>query len=520
MSTIAAWRRPDRRSRGHAPRLWASDPLRAPRSRPAIRSPTRPGSRRHRDACAGRARRSPTIWSSCSSPAAHPPIGSRPPWASRSAKSRPSPARCSRPARRSPRSIRCASICRASRAGGWRERAAPARLVAVGISDVPGDDPAVIGSGPTVPDPTTLADARAIVARHRLDVLRCRDARPRRPGERNPQARRPGLCRNVVSRWRPGRRTRFAPRRLRCARPATTACSWARSIEGEAREVAAEHARLARELQAQGRRAVILSGGELTVTLRGGGRGGPNQEYALALAIGARRHGRGGGAGRRHRRHRWGQRQPDDPAGALIDAEHACRGRVRSASIRPTFLMTTIRPNSLPSSATCSSRGRPSPTSMISGPSSLTARRASRDIRPRRGTMQCGHDDTSTGKDGNSRLPAVGPRRSSPAPARPGVCWRCRVRRPPISASATITSSRVGIAVGYKDNEGWTTEGWWNLSAALLRDAAARHSGRTLLLHLCDRLRPRRRMVGPGLHVHAREGVHHQGHRGLPRARL
>ena len=49
--------------------------------------------------------------------------------------------------------------------------------------------------------------------------------------------------------------------------------------------MAAEHARLARELRAQGKRAVILSGGELTVTLRGKGRGGPNQEYMLALAI-------------------------------------------------------------------------------------------------------------------------------------------------------------------------------------------------------------------------------------------
>jgi hydroxypyruvate reductase len=56
-------------------------------------------------------------------------------------------------------------------------------------------------------------------------------------------------------------------------------------IEGEARSVAAEHARLALRLRAEGRRAVILSGGELTVTIAGNGRGGPNQEYALALAI-------------------------------------------------------------------------------------------------------------------------------------------------------------------------------------------------------------------------------------------
>src|SRR5205085_108469 len=54
--------------------------------------------------------------------------------------------------------------------GRLARRAAPARLVTLAISDVPGDDPAVIGSGPTVPDPTTLADARAIVERFRLDL--------------------------------------------------------------------------------------------------------------------------------------------------------------------------------------------------------------------------------------------------------------------------------------------------------------------------------------------------------------
>ena len=53
-----------------------------------------------------------------------------------------------------------------------------------------------------------------------------------------------------------------------------------------------------------------------------------------------------------------------------------------------------------------------------------------------------------------------------------------------------------------------------------LRDAAARHAGRAVLLYLCARLRPRRRMVGTGLHVFARQGIHHQGHRELPGARL
>ena len=107
-------------------------------------------------------------------------------------------------------------------------------------------------------------------------------------------------------------------------------------IEGEAREVAAAHARLARDLAAQRRRAVILSGGELTVTLRGKGRGGPNQEYALALAIAlhdaegiaalaADTDGTDGGGG-----------QPEDPAGAFVDADHArpgARPRPRSGRL-------------------------------------------------------------------------------------------------------------------------------------------------------------------------------------------
>jgi hydroxypyruvate reductase len=91
------------------------------------------------------------------------------------------------------------------------------------------------------------------------------------------------------------------------------------ALEGEARTVAAEHARIALDLKAQGRRAVILSGGELTVTVRGNGRGGPNQEYALALALALEGEtgiaglagdtdGTDGGVG-----------SPDDPAGAYVD---------------------------------------------------------------------------------------------------------------------------------------------------------------------------------------------------------
>src|SRR6185369_17166365 len=99
------------------------------------------------------------------------------------------------------------------------------------------------------------------------------------------------------------------------------------NVEGEAREVAAAQAAKARDLQAAGRRAVILSGGELTVTIRGKGRGGPNQEYALALAIAlegihgitalaADTDGTDGGAG-----------AVNDPAGAFSDGTTAARAR-------------------------------------------------------------------------------------------------------------------------------------------------------------------------------------------------
>ncbi len=108
-------------------------------------------------------------------------------------------------------------------------------------------------------------------------------------------------------------------------------------LQGEAREVAAAHARLARDYARQGRRIAILSGGELTVTLRGKGRGGPNQEYALALAIhldGAKgiaamagdTDGTDGGQGR-----------PDDPAGAFID--DTTLARARAAGLVPAAFL-------------------------------------------------------------------------------------------------------------------------------------------------------------------------------------
>jgi hydroxypyruvate reductase len=210
--------------------------------------------------------------------------------------------------------------------GRLAERAAPARLVAIGISDVPGNDPAVIGSGPTVPDPTTLADARAIVARYRVPAS---DAVTRALHDAANETPKPGQPVFAGTSFELATRPDEVFRQAEAAvRKAGYECVLlGTQIEGEARAVAREHAGVARDLQAQGRRAVILSGGELTVTVRGGGRGGPNQEYALALAIALAgapgiaalagdTDGTDGGSG-----------QPDDPAGAFIDAGTLARAR-------------------------------------------------------------------------------------------------------------------------------------------------------------------------------------------------
>jgi glycerate 2-kinase len=202
--------------------------------------------------------------------------------------------------------------------GRLARRAHPARVITLAISDVPGDDPAVIGSGPTVPDPTTLADARAIVEKYRLELPQAVTRALADPGNESPKPGDGIFAANVYRILaRPADALAAAER---CAREAGyESIVLGDRLQGEARDVAAEHARLARDYAAAGRRIVLLSGGELTVTLRGGGHGGPNQEYALALAIhlagakgiaamAADTDGTDGGRGR-----------PDDPAGAFID---------------------------------------------------------------------------------------------------------------------------------------------------------------------------------------------------------
>lgn len=210
--------------------------------------------------------------------------------------------------------------------GRLAARAQAARIVTLAISDVPGDDPTSIGSGPTVPDPSTLADARAIVQHHRLELPTSVTRALADPANETPK---PGDAIFNRSEFHIVARPADAFRAAEiAARAAGFDCIFlGDAVEGEARDVAADHARLARELRSQGRRAVLLSGGELTVTIRGQGRGGPNQEYALALALAlegtqniavlaADTDGADGGSGK-----------VGDPAGAFANGASADRAR-------------------------------------------------------------------------------------------------------------------------------------------------------------------------------------------------
>src|SRR5882757_6658216 len=164
--------------------------------------------------------------------------------------------------------------------GGRLARAGQlAEIVTLAISDVPHDEPSAIASGPTVPDPTTLADARALVKRYGLTVD---DAvRAALDNEANESCK-PGDAAFARARYKLIARPREsldAAIKLAAAAGYETIDLGA-DLEGEARDVAADHAKLALKARAEGRKVAILSGGELTVTVRGNGRGGPNQEYA------------------------------------------------------------------------------------------------------------------------------------------------------------------------------------------------------------------------------------------------
>jgi glycerate 2-kinase len=164
----------------------------------------------------------------------------------------------------------------------------PARVVTLVLSDVPGDDPSVVASGPTLADPTTADDARRILEKYAIPLSPAVRALLDDPARETPK---PGDARLrdseavVIA---------TAQEALDAAAAAAVAAGYAplilsNSIEGEAREVAIVHAGIARQVVLYGqplpRPCVILSGGETGVTVRGAGRGGRNAEFLLALAV-------------------------------------------------------------------------------------------------------------------------------------------------------------------------------------------------------------------------------------------
>ena len=184
----------------------------------------------------------------------------------------------------------------AIKGGRLAARCAPARVVTLAISDVPGDDPAVIASGPTVPDATTCADALAICARYAIEL---------------PPAARAGLESGAFETPKPGAacfeghdvRVVATPQQSLDAAAAKAhefglaAHVLSDAIEGESRDVGKVHAAIARTVARRGapfrKPCVILSGGETTVTVQPqaaamAGRGGRATEFLLGCAIALR----------------------------------------------------------------------------------------------------------------------------------------------------------------------------------------------------------------------------------------
>jgi hydroxypyruvate reductase len=164
----------------------------------------------------------------------------------------------------------------------------PARLVTLVISDVPGDDPAVVASGPTVPDSSTFADACAVLEKYGISQPRSAIEHLKRAADETPK---PGDYRfanaqtNMIA--TPQLSLEAAASVARQA--GVTPLILGDALEGEAREVGRVMAGIARQTALRGQPVpppvVLLSGGETTVTVKGSGRGGRNVEFLLSLAI-------------------------------------------------------------------------------------------------------------------------------------------------------------------------------------------------------------------------------------------
>jgi hydroxypyruvate reductase len=221
----------------------------------------------------------------------------------------------------------------AIKGGRLAAAARPARVVTLAISDVPGDDPAVIASGPTVPDPTTFADARAIIARYGIKPSAAVTARLEQATDETPK---PADLPNSEFRL-------IATPMMALSRMAEVARGrgltpivLGDALEGEAREMGVVLAGIARSIRSHGQPleppAVVLSGGETTVTLgrEPAGHGGRNTEFLLSLAVAL-----GGAAGI------WaiagdtdGLDGMDDIAGAILTPDTLARARAKGLDPR------------------------------------------------------------------------------------------------------------------------------------------------------------------------------------------
>lgn len=165
---------------------------------------------------------------------------------------------------------------------------APARVVTLLISDVPGDDPGVIASGPTLPDPTTCAESLAILKKYGIDIPENILKHIESGAGETPKPGDPRFARNEHHVMATAQHAlEAAAAKARAA--GITPYILSNDLEGESRDVGMVHAALAKQVAKYGqpfaKPCVILSGGETTVTVRGKGRGGRNAEFLLSLAV-------------------------------------------------------------------------------------------------------------------------------------------------------------------------------------------------------------------------------------------
>jgi hydroxypyruvate reductase len=177
----------------------------------------------------------------------------------------------------------------AIKGGRLAAAAYPAKVVSLVVSDIPGDNPAFVASGPTVPDNASRRDALTVVEAYRLDLPASVRAHLRSPAADAPRPDDPRFAGNEVH-VIASAAVSLEAAAAEARKGGIDAVILSDAIEGEAREVGGVHAAIAREVALRDRPfrkpIVILSGGETTVTIRGKGRGGRNSEFLLAFALG------------------------------------------------------------------------------------------------------------------------------------------------------------------------------------------------------------------------------------------